>query len=182
MTASEQTDALTFLFSDIDGSAARWEANQGDLSAAVRRHDELTLAAIKQAGGTLIKTTGDGAHALFPEPGAAVAAALDLRGRLRREAWPASVADSGVCRNPRGVGGVSRAKRGQRSISTMLSRCQPDPLTQTFGRSTSEPLTGQGKSDDYRRSNRPLQRLRFAKRHRGVGWGNEMLDRQEKLK
>ncbi len=92
MPDSDQTNALTFLFTDIEGSTARWEANQVDMAAAVRRHDELTESAIRRAGGTLVKMTGDGAYAAFPEAGPAVAAALDLRARLQREAWPESIA------------------------------------------------------------------------------------------
>jgi len=92
MPESDQTDVLTFLFTDIEGSTARWEANPPDMAAAVRRHDELTVSAIQRAGGTLVKTTGDGAYAAFKEADAAVAAALDLRDRLQEEAWPESIA------------------------------------------------------------------------------------------
>jgi predicted ATPase/class 3 adenylate cyclase len=90
---SRQTanQALTFLFTDIEGSTARWEADRQAMGTALERHDELSVTAVEQAGGSLFKTTGDGCCAVFSHPAAAVEAALNLRGRLEQEPWPESV-------------------------------------------------------------------------------------------
>ncbi len=91
MTESPTTELLTFLLTDIEGSTARWERDRDAMAAAVRRHDELTLETVSSAGGRVVKSTGDGAHAVFSEPESAAAAALELSERLLREDWPAPV-------------------------------------------------------------------------------------------
>lgn len=91
MTESSTTEVFTFLLTDIEGSTARWERDRDAMAAAVRRHDELTLETVSSAGGHVVKSTGDGAHAVFSEPESAAAAALMLSERLLREDWPAPV-------------------------------------------------------------------------------------------
>ena len=91
MPAEPTTEVLTFLFTDIEGSTARWERDRDAMAAAVRRHDELTFEAVSGAGGRVVKSTGDGAHAVFADPDSAAAAALALRDELRREEWPPAV-------------------------------------------------------------------------------------------
>ena len=91
MPAEPTTEVLTFLFTDIEGSTARWERDRDAMAAAVRRHDELTVEAVSGAGGRVVKSTGDGAHAVFADPDSAAAAALALRDELRREEWPPAV-------------------------------------------------------------------------------------------
>lgn len=68
--------ALTFLFSDIEGSTQRWERDDGAMSEAVRRHDDLMRAAIERCGGGVFKTVGDAFCATFAQPAEAVAACL----------------------------------------------------------------------------------------------------------
>jgi predicted ATPase/class 3 adenylate cyclase len=92
LVESPGTGTFTFLFTDIEGSTSRWEAARETMAAAVRRHDELTAAAVAAAGGDVVKSTGDGAHAVFSNAEAAAVAALDLRDRLEEEEWPSSVA------------------------------------------------------------------------------------------
>jgi class 3 adenylate cyclase len=88
LTESPTTELLTFLLTDIEGSTARWERDRDAMAAAVRRHDQLTLETVTGAGGRVVKSTGDGAHAVFSEPESAAAAALKLSERLLHEDWP----------------------------------------------------------------------------------------------
>jgi predicted ATPase/class 3 adenylate cyclase len=74
--------ALTFLFSDIEGSTQRWERDDAAMSEAVRRHDELMRLAIEQCGGRVFKTVGDAFCATFAQPCEAVAACLAAQHEL----------------------------------------------------------------------------------------------------
>jgi predicted ATPase/class 3 adenylate cyclase len=67
---------VAFLFTDIEGSTRRWEADAKGMRAALRAHDEVLAEAIGRRDGWLFKHTGDGVCAAFTTPGAAVAAAI----------------------------------------------------------------------------------------------------------
>jgi predicted ATPase len=67
---------LTFLFTDIEGSTRRWEADADAMRAALELHDELLRGAIADHGGELFKHTGDGICAVFSSSRAAVDAAM----------------------------------------------------------------------------------------------------------
>lgn len=71
-----QTGTVTFLFSDIEGSTRRWEANPDAMAVALARHDILMRDAIEQCGGCVFKTIGDAFCAAFSDPDEAVRAAL----------------------------------------------------------------------------------------------------------
>ena len=78
---------MTFLFTDIEGSTRRWEADADEMRTALAAHDEVLRAAIEAHGGFLFKHTGDGVCAAFSSPKA-----------------------SGKCRSGRTAGtGVARA-------------------------------------------------------------------------
>ena len=51
-----------FLFSDVEGSTARWAAFPFHMGAALARHDELLRDVVAAAGGGVFKTTGDGGY------------------------------------------------------------------------------------------------------------------------
>ena len=72
-------NALTVLFTDVVGSTSFFERN-GDTAGLVmiHRHDELAARAIQQYEGKVVKTIGDSAMAEFPNPGAAVRAAVEI--------------------------------------------------------------------------------------------------------
>jgi predicted ATPase/class 3 adenylate cyclase len=74
--------ALTFLFTDIEASTRRWEADAAAMSAALARHDEALRAAVTDAGGTVFKHTGDGICAVFGSAAAGMAAAVSGQQRL----------------------------------------------------------------------------------------------------
>jgi predicted ATPase/class 3 adenylate cyclase len=78
---------LTFLFTDIAGSARLWERNPQHMEAALLRHDQLLRAAIARHGGAVFKTVGDGVYAVFTQAHLAVAAALWAQQHLREEPW-----------------------------------------------------------------------------------------------
>jgi len=56
---------VTFLFTDIEGSTQLWEQYPEAMKPALARHDAILREAIESDHGHLIKTTGDGVHAVF---------------------------------------------------------------------------------------------------------------------
>ncbi len=88
----QPTGVVTFLFTDIEGSTARWERDPAAMADALRRHDEITNDVVTGSGGVVFKSTGDGCCAAFADPGAAVDASLLLQDRMSAEAWPDAVA------------------------------------------------------------------------------------------
>ena len=67
---------MTFLFTDVEGSTRRWEADADEMRAALAAHDEVLHRAIEAHGGWLFKHTGDGVCAAFASPRSAVDAAV----------------------------------------------------------------------------------------------------------
>jgi class 3 adenylate cyclase len=78
--APPQRAVATILFTDIVGSTDR-AAAMGDRgwTALLEQHHGRAAAAARRAGGTLVKTTGDGVLALFDGPSRAIAAVRELR-------------------------------------------------------------------------------------------------------
>ena len=69
----------TFLFTDIEGSTGLWDAQPARMREALARHDALARTTIEGHHGTVVKTTGDGVHAVFADPLDALLAAVDLQ-------------------------------------------------------------------------------------------------------
>ncbi len=67
---------VTFLFTDIEGSTRRWEADADGMRLALAVHDEVLRAAIEGNGGWLFKHTGDGVCAAFASARGAVDSAV----------------------------------------------------------------------------------------------------------
>ena len=59
------SNPLTFLFTDLENSTPLWEKYPDDMQQASARHDVLMRGAIEQYRGRVVKTTGDGFHAVF---------------------------------------------------------------------------------------------------------------------
>src|ERR1700730_18244331 len=76
MTAAAPSGVVTFLFTDVEGSTRRWEADADAMRVALAVHDEVLRSAIEAHGGWLFKHTGDGVCAVFSSPRAAVDAAV----------------------------------------------------------------------------------------------------------
>ena len=67
---------VTFLFTDIEGSTRRWEADADQMRIALAAHDEVLREAVEAHGGCVFKHTGDGVCAVFASPQSAVDAAV----------------------------------------------------------------------------------------------------------
>jgi predicted ATPase len=67
---------VTFLFTDVEGSTRRWEADAEGMRAALVVHDKVLRTAIETHGGFMFKHTGDGVCAAFASPRSAVDAAV----------------------------------------------------------------------------------------------------------
>jgi predicted ATPase/class 3 adenylate cyclase len=78
---------VTFLFTDLEGSTRLWEEHPEVMLAALARHDEILLRAIAGHGGQVVKSTGDGVHAVFVDAVCAVDAAVEAQRGLCRESW-----------------------------------------------------------------------------------------------
>jgi len=79
---------LTFLFTDLENSTHLWEQFPQVMRPALARHDALLRAAVEHHHGKIVKTTGDGLHAVFESPSDGVAAALAGQQTLIAEPWP----------------------------------------------------------------------------------------------
>jgi class 3 adenylate cyclase len=67
---------VTFLFTGIEGSIRRWEADAEAMRAALSKHDQVLHTAIESRDGFLFSHTGDGVVAAFASPRSAVDAAV----------------------------------------------------------------------------------------------------------
>ena len=67
---------VTFLFTDVQGSTRRWEADPAGMCAALTAHDAVLRSAIELHGGWCFKHTGDGVCAAFSSAQAAIDAAV----------------------------------------------------------------------------------------------------------
>ena len=81
------TGTVTFLFTDLEGSTRLWENYPEAISEALARHDQILRAVIEASNGRVVKTTGDGVHAVFSTATDALEAALEAQRALLREEW-----------------------------------------------------------------------------------------------
>jgi predicted ATPase/class 3 adenylate cyclase len=79
---------VTFLFTDVEGSTRLWEEQPEAMKGALARHDEILQGAVRDHGGHIVKTTGDGVHAVFSTAADATLAAVDAQLALAAEPWP----------------------------------------------------------------------------------------------
>src|SRR5215472_153117 len=84
--------AITFLFTDIEGSTKLWERSPSEMRVALARHDALLREAIEGNGGNVFKTVGDGVCAAFSTAPEAIAAAMSGQCALLSERWPEQIA------------------------------------------------------------------------------------------
>ena len=70
------TGVVTFLFTDIEGSTRRWEADPEAMRVALQAHDDVLRQTIAGGGGDVFKHTGDGICAAFVTPRGALDAAI----------------------------------------------------------------------------------------------------------
>src|SRR5215208_5036000 len=74
---------VTFLFTDIEGSTQLWETHPEAMKDALAKHDSILREAIESNNGYVIKTTGDGFHAVFEKAVDAVYATLQAQRALQ---------------------------------------------------------------------------------------------------
>ena len=74
--AAAPSAVVTFLFTDVEGSTRRWEADADAMRAALLAHDEVLRSSIEAHDGFLFSHTGDGVAAAFASPRSAVDAAI----------------------------------------------------------------------------------------------------------
>ena len=74
---------VTFLFTDVEGSTRRWEADPDAMRAALAAHDDLLRETVAAHQGWLFKHTGDGVCAAFSSPKTAVDAAVAAQRALQ---------------------------------------------------------------------------------------------------
>ncbi len=89
LSRSRPSGTVTFLFSDIEGSTARWDADRIAMASALSRHDSLMRAALDAHGGYVFKTMGDAFCAAFRTASDAADAALEAQRALRFEDFSA---------------------------------------------------------------------------------------------
>lgn len=86
-TEVEQSEVLTFCFTDIVDSTRLWEEAE-EMAPALRLHDDILKATIAENGGRIFSITGDGFGASFERPDDAVRASVLMQQRLRAAPWP----------------------------------------------------------------------------------------------
>ena len=74
--AAAPSGVVTFLFTDVEGSTRRWDADADGMRLGLAAHDEVLRGAVAAHGGWLFKHTGDGVCAAFSSPRSAVNAAV----------------------------------------------------------------------------------------------------------
>ncbi|HXQ32457.1 MAG TPA: adenylate/guanylate cyclase domain-containing protein, partial [Anaerolineales bacterium] len=77
------TGTVTFLFTDIEGSTQLWEKFPAEMNTALAKHDAILKERIESNRGHIIKTTGDGVHAVFVTVIEAIDAALSVQHDLQ---------------------------------------------------------------------------------------------------
>jgi predicted ATPase/class 3 adenylate cyclase len=88
MTSSDTRESalrqveVAILFTDIEGSTARWDADAAAMREQLARHDEVLVRSIAENGGLVVKHTGDGFLARFNNGKDATAAAVTAQMRL----------------------------------------------------------------------------------------------------
>jgi predicted ATPase/class 3 adenylate cyclase len=91
MNSNLPSGTVTFLFTDIEGSTQLWEKHPEAMQAALPQHDELLRAAIGANNGQIVKTTGDGVHAVFASALDGIAAAVEAQRALQSRPWQETV-------------------------------------------------------------------------------------------
>jgi predicted ATPase/class 3 adenylate cyclase len=85
---SSNPRTATFLFTDLENSTPLWENHPALMQELAARHDTLLQEAIEGHRGQVVKTTGDGFHAVFDAATDGVAAALAGQQAIIEESWP----------------------------------------------------------------------------------------------
>jgi predicted ATPase/class 3 adenylate cyclase len=79
---------VALLFTDIEASTRLWQEHPDAMRPALARHDELLRQSIDDHHGLLVKSTGDGALAVFGTAADAIGAAIAAQRAIDTEPWP----------------------------------------------------------------------------------------------
>ena len=85
------TGAVTFLFTDVEGSTAAWEERPDAMASDLEGHDRVLRKAIESNGGFVFATGGDSFSAAFGSPSSALTAAVEAQRELVGSDGPLSV-------------------------------------------------------------------------------------------
>ena len=78
---------FVFLFSDIESSTSTWERYPNEMKGALERHDTIVTTEVENAGGKVVKTTGDGFMAVFADVDSGVVASSAIQLALDSQDW-----------------------------------------------------------------------------------------------
>ena len=81
------TGTVTFLFTDIEGSAALAQQHPAEMPALLARHHAVLHESIAAHNGHVFQIVGDAFCVAFATAGDALAAALDAQRALQQEPW-----------------------------------------------------------------------------------------------
>jgi len=84
------TGTVTFLFSDLESSTRLWEEHAEAMKEALASHDRILRNAVAAHRGHVVKSTGDGLHAVFQIAHAAAEAAVAAQRALAEQQWGAT--------------------------------------------------------------------------------------------
>ena len=87
MSAPLPTSRRTFLFTDIESSTRMWDLYPESMLDALDQHDHILVGAVDDAGGDVIRHTGDGIIAVFRSAAPAIQAAQAAQRALREAEW-----------------------------------------------------------------------------------------------
>lgn len=79
--------AVTFLFTDIEGSTRLWQDNASTMRDALAVHDQIIRQAVEGHDGVIFKTGGDSFCVSFGDPGRALEAAIAAQRELLAADW-----------------------------------------------------------------------------------------------
>lgn len=78
---------MTFLFTDITGSMARWERHPVQMREALSRHNSILLRCFQDRGGFVFNTMGDSFCVAFSNATEGLLAAVEAQAALAAESW-----------------------------------------------------------------------------------------------
>src|SRR3954466_11940904 len=141
MTPAAPSGVVTFLFTDVEGSTRRWEADADEMRIALAAHDEVLRAAIEAHGGFMFKHTGDGVCAAFSSPRSAVDAAVAAQEELELPVRMGLAARAAELRHGAYLGAfLNRAARvmaaghgGQILLADSTAFCSAEQTSSTSG-------------------------------------------------
>ena len=86
-TSARKSSAVTFLFTDVEGSTRLTERFPNEAAEILARHHALIADAAERHGGRVFERVGDAAYMAFDDAAEAIAASTELSSDLATEHW-----------------------------------------------------------------------------------------------